>query len=342
MEKSSRLEYIDALRGVAILLVVYQHVLTYGIFNGWVADLTCPWSLATFAIRFRMPLFFFISGLLACASYDAATLRRRVMNRLSRQLWPTVAVCLIYNALFFWRGWHSLFFSSHNAGYWFTQSLVQVFVVYALAEFLMQRAGLGRKGRSVLLGIAALSLVAMQYFHWIPSGRAGGLIEASYIHKSVIYAPFFFTGVIARLWMREFVALIGKWYVILLCVAAIVASCWVGSQQPVFPLGIAGIIMMTGIFSRTGKFWISGKGVSGVLKEMGRNTLPIYLYHYIVLQFVANHHLFSYLRSSYGKAWELPVVLILSISVASLCMLFDQTVKRYLKPVHRILYSPVG
>ena len=52
-----RIEYIDAMRGFTMLLVVFGHVLTHGLNNYSEGSV-----VYSFFQTFRMPMFFFISG----------------------------------------------------------------------------------------------------------------------------------------------------------------------------------------------------------------------------------------------------------------------------------------
>ena len=88
-----RFEYIDALRGFTMLLVIYAH------FAGLVAqgaDGDIGIFCSVIMHRIRMPLFFFVSGFFAYALYDSALFRKRLRNRITKQLWPTVVVCTLY------------------------------------------------------------------------------------------------------------------------------------------------------------------------------------------------------------------------------------------------------
>ena len=69
METKKRIEWIDAMRGFTMLLVVYAHVQFFGL--GLESDETFNQVL----ILFRMPLFFFISGFIlykVAAIWDGA------------------------------------------------------------------------------------------------------------------------------------------------------------------------------------------------------------------------------------------------------------------------------
>lgn len=58
---TKRLEYIDALRGFTMILVVFAHIINYG-YHITDAKAETMDTFNNLFIRFRMPLFFFISG----------------------------------------------------------------------------------------------------------------------------------------------------------------------------------------------------------------------------------------------------------------------------------------
>lgn len=200
MKDHDRLAHIDALRGFAIMMVVYVHLVNYGLFDLRADWMQCAWSPAVVGMRFRMPLFFFVSGLLACTAYTPSVFRRRVAARLRRQLWPTVAACLIFNlAVNGWHGWERLGYSPLNERYWFTQSLVQVFLVYALLARGFDRLKSTRATQTVVLGL----LIALLWGAWIWVQSYGKLpkghfLNYTYLNRTVLYAQFFLDGGIGK------------------------------------------------------------------------------------------------------------------------------------------------
>src|ERR1700677_3177825 len=58
-----RIEWMDTARGIAIILVVYGHVLV-GLHDGGFFSTANPWWLSYYTIyTFHMPFFFFLAGL---------------------------------------------------------------------------------------------------------------------------------------------------------------------------------------------------------------------------------------------------------------------------------------
>lgn len=342
MESNARLQYLDALRGFTILMVLYVHIVNYGLFDlkgGW---MDCQWSPAVIGLRFRMPLFFFVSGLFAYAAYDTPTLRRRVGNRITRQLWPTIAVCLAFNGACHWHGWHYLVSNPHNDAYWFTQSLVQAFMAYALMAWTMHRCRMRKVWQTVALVCVTIAL-ALAYHFIEKMGRIpkAHWINVFYLNRTALYSQFFFLGVLARMWWTQVHVIFRRYWIYLLVAACFAAVCWLNPQKTGLPTRLAGIITVYGFFYYSRGFWSGGSRLASLLNFLGRNTLPVYLFHYILLQPLLNHRLLTSLRPLYGKLWaEIPALCICALCLALACCLIDMALKRYAPRIHHLLFSP--
>lgn len=82
--------HIDACRGLTMLLVVYVHT---------IRELGTHSDLAVLCSLFRMPMFLAVSGFLAFSvDYDSGKCRTKSLNRLVRQLYPTIVLWLSFVA----------------------------------------------------------------------------------------------------------------------------------------------------------------------------------------------------------------------------------------------------
>ena len=85
--QKSRLAWVDYLRGIAILLVVYRHVLLGILASGMV--LPSAWLDANIMFfSFRMPLFFILSGIFINGSLAKKTLGQLVYIKFENLLYP--------------------------------------------------------------------------------------------------------------------------------------------------------------------------------------------------------------------------------------------------------------
>ena len=91
MTKKPRLEWLDALRGFTMILVVAYHVAEMGFGESWRHSSSMP-----FLVLFRMPLFFFVSGFLA---YRASQVWN--LSNLGSLLWKKIKVQTIPTVVFF-------------------------------------------------------------------------------------------------------------------------------------------------------------------------------------------------------------------------------------------------
>ena len=92
----NRIGYIDALRGMAMILVVYFHIAAYG-FGSYEIGYN------DIIERFRMPTFFFISGWLfykAGRIWDRQTITGMIRKKFMVQIIPTVIFMLLDLVMF--------------------------------------------------------------------------------------------------------------------------------------------------------------------------------------------------------------------------------------------------
>lgn len=136
MELKGRLAYLDALRGLAIFLVVYCHVasISLGIPEG-IGSTNDTVSLL------HLPLFFFLSGFLMFRE-DRFQKLKPSWKYLVRKAGELVIPALFFVTLFaLWmhRSAESILFSQFKGGYWFTFFLFLFILLYALFSLALKR-----------------------------------------------------------------------------------------------------------------------------------------------------------------------------------------------------------
>ena len=134
--KKPRLEWLDALRGFTMILVVANHVSQMGFEQNWKWSSSLP-----FLLLFRMPLFFFVSGFLAYKAaqvWDANNLGQLLVKKLKVQIIPTACFFFLFCAMMspnFVEAVVTNFHSATKGGYWFTIALLWMFVIYYLFAY---------------------------------------------------------------------------------------------------------------------------------------------------------------------------------------------------------------
>lgn len=97
--QSSRMEYVDALRGFTMLLVVMMHEFVFS-YDGWHL-LDSSYNIVF--SRFRMPLFFFISGFIYYKygkTWNESACWEFLRKKALVQLLPTVVFLFAYMCCF--------------------------------------------------------------------------------------------------------------------------------------------------------------------------------------------------------------------------------------------------
>ena len=352
-----RLDYIDALRGATMIMVVYWHLLTMAMNISSPAGMTLQ--------LFRMPLFFFISGFFAYSFlYDREKLHRRLDNRLHKQLIPTLLIFILFilfdisltgdfaDAREFLGSIPDTLIGSaaseFKSGYWFTFVLVEVFAVFAPVNYLFSSRGTSRSRQGLaFLAIAILGAGAGWLCLSFPPQKgsfAATLCGAMSMSHLMRYLPFFFLGAATRAFDTRLWKLLSRKWAAVLIIAATVGALWATPRfRTPIPLFYAaaccGILLCITLFFICRRFFEKKNPVSESLKFIGKNTLPIYLFHYFVIRAMKEFDLSGMISLVKGNSLvEIPLLLAAALLIVATVLGIDSLLRKE-RHIYRFIFS---
>ena len=299
-QKKQRLEWLDAMRGFTMILVVANHVgaMAFEIPRGVSTSLQ-------FLVLFRMPLFFFVSGFLAYKAsqvWNLATFGQLVGKKLRVQIIPTVVFFLLAAMLLtkdLWAtvpDWLSL---PTKGGYWFTIVLLYMFLVYYVFAYLESKLCVKSWIPITLLFLVSLafyeSCYLPKYFTWAFGwrGRPNEFMNYSSLTLLFQYFPFFIYGnIVHRYWEQAQKLMDSRWFYPVIVVVVIFAAMdtlkWhtLRMAWAILPLTLARFILLTMVvmyFRHYQEYFTQHSVMGASLQYIGRRTLDIYLIHYLFL-----------------------------------------------------------
>ena len=272
-----RIEYIDAMRGFTMILVVFAHICHFCL-----GDSRMGYN-AVF-ILFRLPCFFMISGWLF-EPIVQRPFKEVAKHKAMVQLLPTFIFLLLLAPPpeFF----HQL--GAVKGGYWFTFALFEFFILYMV----MVRAN--RRWTPVFA--IALTLAFFIYSRYYNSFRLSAdeslLMVMDFLgFLSVItwrYFIFFYLGTWIRRNFEAFIRWTSKPVVIgLITVLFLLIASTSHHDNLLFEIfrfyggGVTGMIMVFTFF-RLSASWLKKWHISMPLQYVGTRTLDIYLLHFFFL-----------------------------------------------------------
>ena len=345
-----RIEYIDAMRGFTMILVVFSHVCSMCL-GGKSMGYNDVFYL------FRMPCFFFISGWLfspyrgtvPCVSSEAnytgtvPSVRAILKHKFMVQIIPTVIFLLLLAP-------PPLFFSRLGAtkgGYWFTFVLFEYFIISMLSSRYLKKWGL------LLAIIISVSSYFYDAFYNRYFSQLGWFtdIVGFLSFKTWRFYLFFYLGIMVKRYFDDFLRLTNKSYVLVAVIAcfAIMASLPhfenVAISYIVFAIaGISGAIMIFTLFRILYSLPIIKLSIIhyplSVSQFIGKRTLDIYLLHYFFLpRFLLPYG--EQLRAYYCSPLEFFIALIIALIIVAICLLVSYVIRlspflgHYLFGAHR-------
>ena len=313
-----RIEYIDAMRGFTMILVIYSHVCNFCFKDNFIAFNDVLFLL-------RLPCFFMISGWLffkATRVWGHSTVKQVLSNKFMVQIVPTfIFLALHERANFF----HQL--GAFKGGYWFTFGLFVFFCLYILFSLLFRHC---RRDGWMLLTALVVSMAASWYdmhYRAVSPHIGWGREFLGFIgFVTWRYYLFFFLGTLVKKHFDKFLEWTNrrKVFFTVIVLFALTASLprtdywpWVYTR---FALsGIFGMVMVFTFFRYFASWFTKERTLGRSLQYVGTRTLDIYLLHFFFLP----ESLLSYNRQllAYNSKWvEIGVVMGEALVVLACCL----------------------
>ena len=315
-----RIEYIDALRGFTMILVVYSHICSLCLGDMWMG-----WNDVFFL--FRLPCFFFISGWLfekTDRQWNSVSVKATIHHKFMVQIVPTFIFLLLLAP-------PPEFFSRLGAtkgGYWFTFALFEFFLLTIFSEKYLKKWG----------GVFALFISGAAFGYDIYYNRYYndlGLLTDLLGFLSFMtwrYFLFFYIGTWVKRHLGSFVRWTNKQWVLRtvfigFVVIAILPHDNAISEYLIFAVGgILGITIIFTFFRSFSRIFTKDKWLGRSLQYIGTRTLDIYLLHYFLLpKFLI---LYSDQLLVYDShALEFMVAMLFTFIVIGLCLLVSYIIR---------------
>ena len=329
---NGRIQYIDVLRGIAILLVIYSHSLVLMVSSTNLSDLN------NIFLQFRMPLFFFISGFFIYRNdYSFSLLKKRTRNRIRKQLWPTFIFWILCSAIF--TDWNlnnikANIFDMYKMGYWFTIVSVEYFAIFAPIIFFFSRKKIDIKFRNIILVFSACFCISL-YLLFYQSLTQISISKIFCIPLVLKYSPYLILGMLYRINIEMFnKTLVGLPMMFSMGILFLVIQFFPTINSPIFSLrgmivlseiaaGISAVLFVNAIFFRIYRYsYIKNKQgcITNILQYIGTCTLEIYLLHYFIVYSMRSTCVARQLESFINTPYEFPIYICISFIISIICI----------------------
>ena len=325
---TNRIEYIDALRGYVMILVVLGHVPMYCYHH--LAGI----SFSTILTVFHIALFFFISGWFGGNSLQFTVYGLQFIKKKFVQL---VVSTVVFYLLFCWINdidiVENLWNDKYKGGYWFCIVLFVFYLIMTVAKAVTERVG-----GALLVLFLALAMMMLNT-NMVTDMLARYNIPNVLCIQQWQYFIFFYMGYMAHRYQTTFFSWLDNGKVMAMAVMTFFGSLLLWYQQPMnlaeikltFLLwGGLGTLLSFAFFRKYEDVFSHETRMGRWLQYVGRRTLDVYLLHFFFLP--GNlEWLGRYVMGNGNPTVELFVSLAIAIMVVCLCLLMGNIIR--LSPV---------
>lgn len=326
--ETGRLAYIDATRGLAIILVVYCHVASI--------SLGIPEEIGSFndvVSLLHLPLFFFLSGFLMFK-------KERIQS--PAPIWPYIArkarelllPALIFVTIFaLWKGrsFNSIILSQFKGGYWFTFFLFLFILLYTLLSYPIRKWNEKKLTTALLLISCVVGLAPTAIDLLRPEWPEKTFFQVI-SYQQFKHFLFFSFGAWIRARYAQLTQLSkeGFWKLLLVATPFLMQLIhhfhiprvdfmteWVFS--------LSGITLILLLFKGLSTSFENNK-VGRCLSFIGRRSLDIYLLHFFILPSL--HPLGRFFTETGNQVLEICLVTGIAIMIIAVCLLISHILRQ--------------
>ena len=331
-----RYKFIDALRGFTMFLVVFWHVLALSLGLG-------DSILGDILGRFRMPLFFFISGFIgykALDKFSTPNFSKMLRHKAFVQLVPTFIIFSFFQLSV---GGNPINFFHHGLkGFWFTLVLFEMYAFYYISSYLFNKMRLSKlQDWMLVLVIPVFWLISIGIGYMAKKGGVPNIFTVLCISNLCMYLPFFAFGLILRKYESALLPIITNKKIftaafIVFAIGFLLKEKFLTKDHyqilyhilDSLILRFSGLIFVFGVFYHCSDKINESGVISKTLQYIGKRTLDIYLLHYFLIPDLSQYGNFFV---SNGKEFFVGEIFIAGFGIAlpiiAVCLLISYVLR---------------
>ena len=320
--------YLDAIRGFAILLVVYCHVASVSL---GISDVVPSFNNIVGFIH--LPLFFFLSGFLFFKPgrfNEWKNIHPVLLKRFLQLVVPATVFVIIY-ALIFNRSFDSILFSRFKGGYWFTYFLFIFIFLYCILSWALYKLN-GKQDNAIFLFALSLVIgftpVALDKLY--PGTPDSRLLQAL-SYQEFYFFIFFCFGALFKSKYVLYEKMRNRWvYEALMIALPFVLLLIQGLKLPLFDFTVtvlfsfSVVILIYSVFQKDESFF-SDRGFGRFMSFVGRRSLDIYFLHFFFLPDL--HSVGKFFYETPNPLLELVLSSVIAAIIVSVCLLISHIVR---------------
>lgn len=269
-----RIEWLDYMKGVAILIVVIGHV-THNI--GGKYHFSAP------IVVCEMPLFFMLSGILA-NKITKRTITENYKKKIQSLGIPLFVVGTVFNIVI--GGMYWFLYDVYHMGFWFLLSLLSCWLIFIP---LLKGIKFLFKGESAIVsGLGDLLLFLPFVVYKLLSKHIPIEVDdALSLNFTLTYYRFFVVGYFVGLYYKKVRINTILWVSVVLTVGMLIMI-WLESPLLKYvPMTVQQLILSVCLSATIYVCYrYSHKKVKSLLNRYGRNSLVIYMFHIMTIKYV--------------------------------------------------------